>query len=47
MTYGNIRSGYLERTCINERHLFVAGDNLTMRDNWKTVRDRMQVSIIY
>jgi len=39
-----------ENECINERKSLVKGDNLTnteLRDNWETVRDRMQFSIIH
>jgi len=36
-----------ENECINERHLLIKCDNLTARTNWKTVLDRMQVSIIH
>jgi len=39
MTYGNAKG--TENECINERHLIVNGDNMILRDNWQTVRDRM------
>ena len=49
MTDANIEGDYGER-CVNERQPFVKGDTLVwqiLRDNWKTVRDKMHFSIIY
>ena len=49
LAYGDI--AYITKNeCINERKSLVKGDNLTnteLRDNWETVRDRMQFSIIH
>ena len=34
-----------ENDCVNERHPFVRGDNLTLRDNRKTVQDRCKLKL--
>jgi len=33
----------IENKCVNERHCFVKGNNLTNTGNWKTMQDKIKL----